>query len=206
MIDKLDTYMENLKPSDVTAGDPKAAIPMIREARTLWRRQAKADVIETAIKEAGNAASGLENGLRNEFRKLLKSQKYKWTDAERGALRRVVHGGLAANGLRFLGTFGIPVDQARNWLGAFSAVTAGGLSGGVPGAVALPAVGTAARMGARALTKSRANHASAVVRNAGVRPFNPATAQQYGGYADQLLRIGGQGVAIPMIVNPARAR
>ncbi len=184
-----------------TAGNPRAAVGLIKDARALWSRKAKGSIIEGAFQNAADAKSGLENGLRSEFGKLLKSPKYNWTPDERAAIRQVVRGGVKANALRFLGTFGYSPDQARSFLGTVIGAGAGGALGGGIGAVALPAVGTAARFASRSLAKSRANNVSALVRNGGAAPFDAARAAAVTDRVDPLLKLGGRAVAVPLTLK-----
>lgn len=188
IVSHIDDFMETLKPSDVLAGDPTTALPLISQARNLWKIKAKAEVIQTAMANAQNAASGVENGLRTEFRKLLKVGRYSWTAEERDAIERVVRGGFKENALRFFGTFGIPIDQGRNWLGAFAGGGAGGALGGPVGAVALPALGTAAKYGARAAAQGNASAALNTALAGGMRPFDAAAAARARIAAEQILR------------------
>lgn len=203
MIARIDNYMSNLTPADVTAGNAQTAVKMITGARSLWSRKAKGDIIEEAMTRAGNAATGLENGLRNEFRSLLKSSKHNWTPEERAALRRVVNGGLGANALRFLGTFGYSPDQARSFLGTVIGGSVGAAAGGPVGMVALPAVGTGARIAARELAKSRAAQASAVVRNGGQAPFSPQAARAAEAPVTGTLDALGRGAGVPWFLDMA---
>jgi hypothetical protein len=206
MLRGLDDFMGNLTPRDVVGQgvDPSTAVRFIGEARKLWKAKAKGDIIAAAIENANSTASGFENGLRIEFRKLLKSPKYNWTPDERKALRSVVQGGMSANALRFLGTFGFSPDQGRRFLGAVVGAGAGASLGGLPGAAALTAAGTAAGYLGRAQAKSRANQVSALVRNSGVAPFNPQAAQIAEDIAMPALEATGRGVGIPSLLKLAR--
>lgn len=182
MLQRFDQRMSLLGSSDVAAksGDPQIANGLIKQSRQLWARKIKADVIQNAMEYGSEAASGAENGIRNEFRKLLKPGKYNWTPAEKKAIQDVVRGGFSGNMLRFLGTFGIPIDQGRSWLGAMGGLASGAgggfAMGGPVGAgigAMLPAVGTAAKYAGRALTNKKADLVDAIVRNGGVMPVNP---------------------------------
>jgi hypothetical protein len=204
IIEKIDDWLNNLTPRDVWSGDARKAVETIRQARGLWARQAKGRVIENAIEDAGNAASGFENGLRNEFRKLLKSNKrLGWTPDERKAIARVVRGSVGDNLLRFLGTFGYSTDQAKNWLGAVTGSGLGLTVLGPAGAVAVPAIGTAAKAAARAGTRRAAEKASAIVRNAGARPFDQTAANRAQTLTDLYLGTGAR-AAVPYAKEPLK--
>lgn len=206
MMRRLDDYMNNLKPSDVLAGDSRAAVGMIREARSLWSRQAKADVLTELWDRAGNRASqfsgsGFENALRTEFRNLIQNPKRlrMFTPDERRAIGKIARGGPIENFLRMAGKFA-PT-------GVVSSVMSGGAGlavGGPVGAVALPAVGLMARQGATAMTTRNYRNAEALVRNAGVQPFDAPLAALAAGRATPALDTLGRGVGIPTLLDLAR--
>lgn len=170
MVERLDDYMNNLSPADVLGGNAPAATSALRDARSLWSRASKADSIEELISRARNrssqfSGSGYENALRTEFRNLAQNAKRLrvYTPDEQAAIRRVANGGPVGNVMRMLGKFA-PT-------GVVSSVLSGGAGfgvGGPVGAVALPALGFAARQGATAATARNANMASALMR--GVPP------------------------------------
>lgn len=222
IIERLDDFVDNLKPSDVqaggsvrvnfeklpngavkpsgvTVGDPLKAVSYLNQARALYKSKAKAELINQAMENASNSASGVENGLRNEFRKLANSKrlaKY-WTKDERAAIERVIRGNVRSNMLRFFGTFGIPLDQGRNWLGAF--LGGGGVAALNPAAgIAAVVGGTAAKAGASKMTQGFAKQAGAVARSGGKAPFNQAAARLAEERANRFLQAGGRAVVPQM--------
>lgn len=212
MLQRLDARMNMLGANDVTqkSGNPQVAVGLIKQSRQLWARKIKADIIQNAIEYGSEAASGEENGIRNAFRALLKPGKYNWTPAERKAIQQVSRGGLSGNLLRFLGTFGFPIDQGRNWLGAMSGLTSGaggGFALGGPAGAAigatLPVVGTAAKLAGRALTNKKADFASAVVRSGGVKPFNQAAASAAEAGVNKVLTPLARG-SVPLLLPDRR--
>jgi hypothetical protein len=146
----------------------------LKEARQVYRTGAKAAIVEEAVEKAQNTASGFENGLRVEFRKLLNNKRLnrQWTETERSAMQDVVRGDFKSNTLRWLGGFGVPLDNGRNFLGSVMGGGAGAaigsaLAGPVGAAVGGPllvGVGTAAKAGANAATRNSANIAEALVK------------------------------------------
>ena len=168
MIDKLDDFVENMKPSDFSliAGD-KAGVAKLTEARSLWSRMRKGEIVEDLIENAKLTApnftgSGYENALRTQFRTLAKNANKMrgFSKTEQTAIERVAKGGPLENTLRMLGKFA-PT-------GVVSTVMSGGAGaaiGGPVGAVALPAAGFAARQGATALTARNARAASELMRS-----------------------------------------
>jgi len=164
MLQRFDQRMNLLGHADVLSGNPQTANALMGQSRELWRRKIKADIIERAIENGQNAKSGPQNGIQNEFIRLLKSGKYNWTPAERAAIKKVASGGgIAGHLLNLLGAFGISTDQGRNMIGAL----AGTLTGGLP----LTIAGTAARVASRRLSSNLAESAAGVAR-AGGQPMN----------------------------------
>jgi hypothetical protein len=180
MIGRLDDYLDGLTPADVVAGDAGAATTALGQARDLWSRFRKGEIIEDMIDRAGVRApnfsgSGTENALRTEFRQLaLNPRRMRmFMPDEQDAIRRVAMGGPIDNALRMIGKFA-PT-------GAVSSALASGLGymiGGPAGAAAVPAIGFAARQGATMLTRANAERAAALARAGGTMPAGlplPAT-------------------------------
>lgn len=175
LIDKLDDAVSNLSEANIvnSGASGRPVIDALEEARGVYRTGMKAQMIENAMDDASRAASGFENGIRNEFRKLLKSKNARnFTQLEKQAIEDVVLGGFKANAARFLGTFGFPVDQARNWLGALGGggvgSTVGGKLGGPMGAfvggLTVPIVGTGFKEASKQITRNQASLAEALVK------------------------------------------
>lgn len=166
LVGKIDAYMENLKPGDVVSGDAEQASAVLKQARNLWSRYRKGEVIENLLERAEISApnfsgSGAENAIRTEFRALAKNAKKMrmFTEEEQAAIKKVAKGGPLGNTLRMLGKFA-PT-------GIVSTALSGGTGaaiGGPLGAVALPVAGLAARQGATAVTLGNARAASELVR------------------------------------------
>lgn len=166
MIDMLDDFVARMTPRDLVAGNAQQGVESLRQARDLWSRMRKSELIETAIERAGTRAgqfsgSGFENALRTEFRQLAMNPRRLrgFTDAERDAVRRVATGGPIENVLRLVGKLA-PTGVVSGGVGAGLGYTIGG----PVGAVAVPAAGAAARYGATALTAANAQRAGAMVR------------------------------------------
>lgn len=180
IIDRLDNYVGGLGPDDVVAGNVDAAVSALQNARNLWMRGSKTEIVTSLIERANTRASqfsgsGLENALRTEFRQLAMNpaRMRLFSPEEQAAIRRVSEGGTMTNLLRTLGKFA-PT-------GVVSQVLAGGAGlaiGGPVGAVALPAAGMAARQGATAMTNRAAAQAANVMSGAGPAVRPTLTAQQ----------------------------
>ncbi len=138
----------------------------LSEARDLWSRLKKSEIIDVAIENAGAAQAGIEAGLRNEFRTLYKaraSRKMKgFTDAELAAVKAVAQGNFSSNVLRRIGSLGGGLDQGRNMMNLMMGTAGGALIGGPLGAAAVPLAGYAAAKLSKSQTAKRAALARAI--------------------------------------------
>jgi len=137
-------------------------------AISTWARSRRSGLVEGAIERAKNAASGFENGLRVEFRKLLNNPDNSrlWTEAEKRAIEDVVRGTTGANLAKLVGKFGF--GPGANGLGGFLGGTAGLTFGGPIGAAATAIGASAARKASEKLTEKAATRAAQVVATPGV--------------------------------------
>lgn len=221
LVDKLDDAVDALSASQIAASGQtgRPVVDALKEAREAYRTGIKSQMVEDAVQRAQSAASGVENGLRVEFRKLVNNPKLarNFSTAEREAIRNVAEGNFTTNALRWLGTFGVPIDQGRNFLGSLSGggvgATIGGLIGGPAGATiggfALPAASTAAKMGASRATNNLAEIAEALVKAGpqGQSAFSSAQAAHQVAGREAVLRalLQGQSAArIPYAQERAR--
>lgn len=192
MIERVDDYLANLSPRDVVAGDAQAASSAIKQARELWSRMRKGQVIEDLVERAQNSAanfsgSGYENALRTQFRQLANNKKRlrQFNKQEQAAILRVARGGPLENALRMIGKFA-PTGIVSTTLSG----GAGYALGGPVGSAALMGAGAVARMGAEAATRGNVSNAGAMVRAGGqIMPqLTAAQRAMLGG----LVREGGQ--------------
>ena len=164
MLDELDDYIGAIGPADVFWGDARAATAALRQARTLWSRARKMEMVEGLIERARNrtgqfTGSGYENALRTEFRQLAQNAKRlrTFTSDEQEAIRLVARGGPVGNLLRALGRF------------APRGVVSGGFHIGVAAGVdptlgaATMLAGEAGRRGATAVTAKNAQNVLKVI-------------------------------------------
>ena len=138
----------------------------LKEARSLWARLRKSELVDGAIENAQVAQAGVEAGLRNEFRSLWKARGSKkmrgFTDAELDAIKAVSEGNFGANILRRIGSLGGGLDASRNMLNLMGGVAGGAAVGGPVGAALVPVAGHLAARASRAGTKDRAALARAI--------------------------------------------
>lgn len=183
MIDRLDDYLDGLKAKDIAAGDLKMAASSIKEARSLWKRMRKAELIDDALERAGVRAgqfsvAGKENAIRTEFRqyslKMTRDKRFRnmFTPEEQKLIRQLGNMGSTVNVLRTLGKL---MPRSALALGGGAAV---GYYGDDPAAVgAAWGLGTAAHLAALGLTKRKASQVADRVRSGGASliPGAPAS-------------------------------
>lgn len=183
IVDQIDQFMTSLKPADIAGGaDPKQAVQSFMQGKALWARANKVGLIEDAIETARNQASGFENGLRVQFRRILNNPKMRarFNEAELQAIQDVARGTGAANLAKLIGKFGFGNGNASNMLGGTIGFGLGSATPMGPIGGMLAAGGaTLARRGSEKLTERAANRAlgAAATENLRVLPKVPGTQQ-----------------------------
>lgn len=182
--DRLDGYMRMLGASDVAAGDPQAAMSLVRQHRELWTRAKKSEKIGELLRVAQLRRSGVDKGTRNELMKLFTREK-EWrrlTKEEQKALTRAIQGGTTENIINALGMFGRGILMPTLGFGA------GYQYGGMDTALAgLAGAAGLRRLGAR-MTTGNARVLEATVRNGGTLPTRP-------------LELGGRNVSQALLLS-----
>ena len=173
MVNAIDDYVDEAAP----ALGEKAA-----EARRMWGVLRRSELIDQAFERAGTAASGFENGLQQEFRRILRSPALSrgFSAAEKQAMRSVVNGGALHGLLRQVGRFGIDFGGGQNALGAGLGLTAG------LWAPIIPVAATGARKLSEMARTRKANQAAAIVRTLDM-PNLPQISQQGRGLLEDIL-------------------
>ncbi|PHS02428.1 MAG: hypothetical protein COA78_21140 [Blastopirellula sp.] len=165
MIEEIDSFLDSLSQKDLTRGDA-ATGKKVKAAGKLWGRAKRAEEITGAIKAGGDAASGLENGIRIELNKIIRSKKRSkyFSKPEIDAMRDVVRGDFKTNMAKLVGRFGFSEGRATNMLTSLGGVGLGSAAGGALGAIAIPAVGIAAKSIAQKLTSNKAKFVNSMTR------------------------------------------
>lgn len=179
MIEAMDQFVDEIAPALGEKGV---------EARRMWGVLRRSELIENAIERAKTAASGFENGLQAEFRRILRTPKLLqgFSEAERQAIGSVVNGGVLHGLLRQAGRLGYSLDGGSNALGGGMGLAFGGLLGGWPGAILTTGLGSAARKGSELLRTSKANRAAAFIRTLD-QPNVPMVTPTGRGLIDEML-------------------
>lgn len=140
----------------------------IRNARNLWARGSKSDLLTEAMVKAKDQASGFENGLRIQFRQILGNKKKMrgFSRVEREAMEQVVQGGGVANTMRALGKFGIFGEGGQTTIlpSLIGGPTAAALAGNPAIGVMVPVVGQVSKELALKMTQNNAKVAQGVIR------------------------------------------
>lgn len=177
VINRLDEFIKTLRPSDMAGGaNPSQAANALMQGISTWSRANKVSLIEEAIYRAQNQASGVENGLRVQFRRLLQNPTTRnlFNSAELRAIEDVVNGTTGTNLMRLLGKFGFGGGSASNMLGGTIGFGAGLMTPlGPVGGMLAAGVGTAARRGAEVMTERAANRALGAAATPGLRVLPP---------------------------------
>lgn len=129
----------------------KQAIESLKEARSLYSKSIKSDIIGDLIERAEITAganytqSGLENALRQELKSLAKNPKRLagFNATEREAIKSAAKGGNLQNFMRYVGKL-----APTSVIAGGGAVGLGYLAGGATGAAVLPVIGGAGRYAA----------------------------------------------------------
>ena len=186
MLGELDDYVFRLMDSDLTAGNAQGLSGELKQARKLWGQMRNSEMMEQAIERARDQASGFENGLRIEFRKMLRNRKtmQRLSDGEQEAIRAVVRGTPMGNLLKRMSRMSYGSGAQTNVMGAslfgMGGAAAGGAVGG-PGGAAIGAVvpgliGAGASRGAESMTVTAAQRARNVAAGGGMAlPAPPDT-------------------------------
>lgn len=180
----------------------------VADARQLWGQLRRSEMIEDAIAKARDAASGFENGLRVEFRAILRDPKKLrgFTTAEVNAMRQVVQGTPMGNLLRQIGRMGIGLSGQSNGLGAMVSGIGGTAIGGPGMGIALPAIGTAAKYGAERIAARSAERARGLAAAGGVKSVPKLTAEQLSRIDDILRGLSRPAATSAAEYLPAPAR
>lgn len=169
IMEKIDDFVDKaaVNKSLRGGGDTTKVGSMYAQARDLWGRQKRSEMINEAVEAAQRRGSGIENGIRVELRKITNNPKKKrwFSKEELSAMNTVVEGTRGANWAKAVGRLSpIGSSGATNVLSSLGGIGVGGYAGGWVGGVAVPALGMISRPLARRLTQGNAAFADAVVR------------------------------------------
>lgn len=203
IVGKLDNYVGGLKEGDLIAGDAKQAVEALSEARGLWARARKSEMLAEAIEKAdlraASTGSGgnVENAIRQNVRGLLTGKNARSFSAdERAAMEAVVRGTGPQNAARLVGK----LSPSGNGLMAALGI---GATAANPMMAAAPMAGMAAKAFADRGTKRNVDLLAQLVANGGKVPEAQAaiTAREKARLIGSLLL-----APTPPVANQQRAR
>ena len=153
LVDNLDDFVETAQPGQLAKGSSEA-VRALTDARDLWKRAKKTEIIDDLVSsadlraEANFSQSGMENALRRKLVNLADNPKAlrAFTKEEQNAIRVAAKGGPTQNLLRFIGKL-----APTGIVSGGGSVGLGYLAGGPIGAIGLPLAGGIARQGATQL-------------------------------------------------------
>lgn len=168
IIKRIDDVITTPGAGEVIAKDAKAGATAIKEARDLWSRQAKSEVLDQAIvkaeRRAASTGSGgnTDNAIRQNVRAILDnpSKSRGWSPDELAAAEAVVRGSPGQNMARLAGKLS-PVGN-----GLMAALGIAGTAAN-PMMAAVPAIGGAAKYIADKATPNKVEMLSKIIRAGG---------------------------------------
>lgn len=154
-IEKIDDFVNNITPDQVSAGDTAALPDLIRKARETWATMSKSQMIDDAIAASENYLSGGASGIRNQFARILKSPKLSrgFSETEKRAMRKVINGSIPEQLLNLV----------SGGIGQLGLMGGGAVAGGATGALTGALLAGGARRGAEALAQRQAEIVRALV-------------------------------------------
>ncbi len=170
-----DSLMDILESSPLVSpkglsGSDLAA--MNKKARELAAASIRSEAVDRRVQKGLTSPAGTVSGVRNQMsslaRKLIDQKGAGWSSMEREALDLAAKGTFTTNALNILGKFGFGSGGNTALIPGLGAAGGFGAAGmGIPGlmgAVAVPAAGSVARLGAGRMTKSQTELLQKVLR------------------------------------------
>jgi hypothetical protein len=170
VMDEVDSFIDGIKGADLEISgsiDTANISKNLNNARQLWGRAKRSEMINDAIVMGASRKAGVEKGIRNELNNLLnrKNSRKFLSKEDVAAIRKVTDGDAKQNIASFIGSTGIKFENSPS---LFNAMISGGGTAGVasslgmtgaalPIAASVVAVGTAAKEVAKKITVNRAN-------------------------------------------------
>jgi hypothetical protein len=183
VINKLDDFIQTLKPADILGGaDPSQATKALFDGISTWSRANKVGLIEEAIRIGQSQAAGPEKGIRNTLRRMIFNKPDVWkrfNAAEQQAIKDVIDGTPGSNLMKLVGTFGFGGNTATNGIGGAAGMALGGMAGGPMGMVAGPVIGSIGRNASERMTEGLAQRAMGAAATEGLKVLprvNPSQA------------------------------
>lgn len=174
-ISKFDDWVDGIRAEDLQGGNIDGAAKALSEARALWAKMRKSEIIDDVARRAEIQASGFDNGVVIGFRRILNTPSLarQFTDDERGLMTETVKGSVGQKVRRFMAKYAPFRSGHGNSFGATSGSVAGGYAAGPIGAVAVPVAGQAANMMANKYMADQLALQRALAATGGRMPMRP---------------------------------
>jgi len=170
VLDEVDSFIDGISTNDLTrTGNIKAKdiSKKLRDARKLYGRAKRAEMLEGAITMGASRKAGIEKGIRNELNNLInrkKSNKF-LTKEDIAAIRKVTDGDFKQNFSSLVGGMGLKLENSPSMFNALiSGAGTGGLAASLgmsgaalPLAIGAVTTGTVSKQIANKLARGSAN-------------------------------------------------
>ncbi|EIM25755.1 hypothetical protein [Microvirga lotononidis] len=169
IIGEIDGFVGDLGYGDVVMGDVREGVKALKEARELWTRIKKTEMVDDlkakAQRRADSTGSGgnVDNAIRQNLRRILDDPKKArgFTKDERLALEAIVRGSTAQNIARLIGKLSPQGNGLMAMLGLGGAAAFG------PAALAVSGAGAGAKFLADRATPANVEKLSRIIRAGG---------------------------------------
>lgn len=181
-ISALDDFVNNLGPSQLVAGNADDLPQLIGQARDIWAKMRRSDLIDTAIERSQDYLSGGASGIRNQFANILRNPKLSrgFSEAEKEAMRRVINGSIPERLLHLVG----------GGMGQLTTLGAGAGLGGLPGMAVAAGIAAGARKASENVALKNAEVVRALIANGGLSSV-PRISADTRILLEELVRKGG---------------
>lgn len=175
IVDEIDDFLDKAGVQAIDAPKGAKIGERYKVARDLYGRAKKSEMVSEAIDKAQRSSTSFNSALKNEINRIINSKKKMkyFTEAEKGALRKIVEQPAMQNLAEFVGKFGFETSgPSSHFLGGSIGTTFGAVAGsalaGPPGAAIgaalVPGAGTLARKLAAKMRAGRAKMADEMIR------------------------------------------
>lgn len=161
VVSGIDDLAQNVAPENVITGNPQEAAATLANARSLWSKASKMDMIDTLAQKAENRAASTgsggngENALRQNLRGILDNptKSRGFSPDELAAVQTAVSGAPGQNIMRQLGKFSPVGNGLIGTMEGLSALgaSAAGAPMAAPAILGGAAIGTAAKYASKAM-------------------------------------------------------
>jgi hypothetical protein len=161
--DRIDDWLDNLGPKDVASGNPREAVFAIKQARGLWKRYRKAELLDEIVENvkdtvgANYTSAGWQTAMRQQMKAIRRNpaKMNKFTPQEQALIKRITRGITTENMLRWAGKFA----PSSPLISLLTGHTLGG-----PMGLAAMGAGTAAKYASAKMGQKKFDELNALVR------------------------------------------